>query len=729
MNSFDRRLPAATTRASLLASSTVLLMLPVAAQAQGQNAGASPERVVIVGEKPNYKADAPDISKLTEVIIDTPQTINVVTEQVLKDQAVTNLNDALKNVPGITIGAGEFRSMGNTPTIRGFVARTDMFLDGLRDFGNYYRDPFNLEEIQVLEGPSSVLFGRGSTGGVIEQVSKQPHAGSAISGSVMLGTDQTRRATFDINEPIDGLGTNAAFRVAGMVHDANVTGRDVVEAQRFGFAPSLALGLGTPTRVVFDYFHQTANDIPDYGLPYFGATPAAVPRHNFYGFASDYDKTGTDIGTIKVEHDFADGISVNNQLRYAYYTRDFRFSEPLIATTIPLSTPLSAVNVIRNVNIGRAVDTMLWDQANAITHFDTGDIGHSLVLGMEGGHETSKPKFYNNTGVPSTPLLTPDEGQAFTATTTFARFATNTKLDSFGIYAIDTLHIGRQWDITGGLRWDYIDTDYKDINYSITTPGLIVDTDHIPRTDSFFSYRAAVVYKPVENGSVYFTVGNSSNPSSEEESLIVSSRSFKINNAFLDPEKNQTYELGTKWELLNKNLLLTASVFRLEKINARVPDPTNTNLNTLDGGQRVDGFEIDITGRITENWQIIAGYSYLDSQITTNDVGAAPKGSPLMNTPKNALKFWTTYYLGGGFEIGAGGRYVDSQFTQNVPPIKTVPSYWDFDAMAKYQLSEKWSLQLNVNNIFDKYYYDQLHFFHVVPGEGRTAFLSVNFTY
>src|SRR5262249_38997324 len=153
------------------------------------------------------------------------------------------------------------------------------------------------------------------------------------------------------------------------------------------------------------------------------------------------------------------------------------------------------------------VDTMLWDQANAITHFDTGDIGHSLVVGMEGGHETSKPKFYNNTGVPSTPLLTPDEGQQFTATSTFARFATNTKLDSFGVYAIDTLHIGQQWDVTGGVRWDHIDTDYKDINYSTTTPGLIVGTDHIPRTDSFFSYRAAAVYKPVDNGSLYFAFG------------------------------------------------------------------------------------------------------------------------------------------------------------------------------------------------------------------------------
>jgi catecholate siderophore receptor len=228
---------------------------------------------------------------------------------------------------------------------------------------------------------------------------------------------------------------------------------------------------------------------------------------------------------------------------------------------------------------------------------------------------------------------------------------------------------------------------------------------------------------------VYFSYGTSFNPSGEELSFVTSSRSFTISNADLSPEKNKNIEVGTKWDLFNNRLALTGAVFRAEKDNARVPDPTNALLNVLAGDFRVDGLELGATGRITQNWQIQAGYAYLDSHVIKSAAGAAPVGSPLMNTPKDSFTVWTTYVLGDGFEIGGGGRYVSKQYTQNVPPIKTVPSFWTADVMGKYALSEKLSLQLNVNNIFDKYYYDQLHFFHVVPGPGRTALLSLNFNY
>jgi catecholate siderophore receptor len=489
----------------------------------------------------------------------------------------------------------------------------------------------------------------------------------------------------------------------------------------------LALGLGTPTRLTLSYFHQTSDDVPDYGLPYFGQTPATVSRQNFYGFTSDFMKTGTDIETLKAEHDVMDGITIRNQLRYAYYTRNFRFTEPLISSSIPTTTPLSSVNVTRNVNSGHSTETMVWDQADETIHFGTGFVQHALVVGVEGGRETAKPEFDNSSGVPTTPLLTPNPNVPFTATSTFPRFKTDTAADSFAAYALDTLKLGTQWELSGGIRWDYFGLDYKDQNYSTTTPGLVTRTDDIPRIDRMFSYRGALVYKPETNGSVYFSYGTSFNPSGEELSFVTSSRSFNTSNVFLAPEKNQSFELGSKWDLFDNRLALTGSVFRLEKENARVPDPTNVLLNVLGGTQRVDGFELEAAGRVTENWSVTAGYSYLDSHVVKSAPGAAPVGAPLMNTPKDTLTFWTTYRLGGGFEIGGGGRYVSSQVTQNVPPVKTVPSYWTFDAMGKYELSEKLSLQLNVTNVFDKFYYDQLHFFHVVPGPGRTALLTLNF--
>ena len=694
------------------------------------NPACAQERVVITGEKPgDYKVDAPALPKLTEPLVDTPQSIDTVSQQLLQDQAVTTLNDALRNVPSITIGAGEFKSLGTSPTIRGFVARTDMFLDGQRDIGDYYRDPFDLGEIQVLEGPASILFGRGSTGGVINQVTKKPGLDGFVAGTLTAGADLTRRLTLDIDEPLPDLGPGAAMRIAAMGHDSKVTGRNVAEQSRYGFAPSLALGLGTPTRLIFSYFHQSADDVPDYGLPYFGTTPARVPRQSFYGFTSDYMKTGADIATITAEHDLLDGVTFRNQLRYAYYTENFRFTEPLISAAIPLTTPLSAVTVTRNVNTGNGIQTMLWDQADATVHFATAFLQHTLVAGVEGGQETAKPEFDNSSGVPSTLLLMPNPNVPFTATSTFPRLKTDTVANSFAAYAIDTVKLGSQWEFDGGIRWDYFGLDYKDQNFSTTTPGLVTRTDRIPRVDRMTSYRAALVYKPDTNGSIYVSYGTSFNPSGEELSFVTSSRSFNISNKDLSPERNKNYEAGTKWDLFSNRLSLTAAVFRAEKTNARVPDPANVLLNVLAGDFRVDGVELGATGRITQDWQIELGYAYLDGQVIKSAPGAAPAGSPLMNTPKHAVTAWTTYNLGGGFEIGGGGRYVSSQETQNVPPIKTVPGFVVANLMGRYAISERLSLQLNIDNLFDKYYSDQLHFFHVVPGEGRTAFLSLNFRY
>src|SRR6185437_18363 len=556
--------------------------------------------------------------------------------------------------------------------------------------------------------------------------SKLPRLEPFIAGTLTGGTDQTRRGTVDVNEPVPGLGDGAAFRLNVMAHQANVTDRDVVENSRNGFAPSLALGLGTPTRLTFAYFHQHNDDIPDYGLRYFGTMPAAVPRNNFYGFTSDYMRTTTDIVTFKVEHDFAAAFTLQNQIRYADYSRNFRFTEPLISASIPLTTPLENVKVTRNVNTGNSNDTMLWDQLFATVHWELGGIQNASLIGVEGGRERAAPLFQNSSGVPTTPLLDPNENQPFTATATYPRYQTHLVAGSVAPFLIDTAKLGARWEATLGVRWDYFHVNYNDVNYSTTTPGLIVGTDHIPHTDEMPSYRAAIMYHVAPNGNVYFAFGTSFNPSAEDLSLISSSRSFSLNNANLDPEKNRTYELGSKWALAEGRLDVTGSVFRLEKENARVPDPTDVLLNILAGSERVDGAEVDLAGHLTSRWQVIGGYTYLDSKMTSSTKGAAPVGSPLMNTPKHALTFWTVYQVLPRFEAGGGGRFVSSQLTQNVPPIKEVPGFWEFDAMASYAITTRMALQLNLKNLTNRYYYDQLHFFHVVPGEGRTALLSLN---
>jgi len=719
-------------RTAALLAGTGIGMLHLQGAYAGDSAADAPsnkgnlEEVYVFGQKDAYKQDTSTLPKLTAPIIDTPQSINTISEQELQDRAITDLNAALRTVPGITIGAGEFKSIGTSPTIRGFVARTDLFLDGIRDYGDYYRDPWNLESIEVLEGPSGALFGRGSTGGVIEQGSKQPKLQSFIGGVFTGGTDDTRRATLDVNEPIAALGEGAAFRLNAMGHEAEVTDRNVVQTSRWGVAPSLALGLGTPTRLTLSYFHQYNDDIPDYGIPYLGTLPAPVPRNNYYGFRDDRMKTRTDVGTIKLEHDFSDSFTVENLARYASYARNFRFSEPLIATTVPATTPASKVTVTRNDNTGQSVDSMLWDQLFATIHWTVAGIQNVSIVGVEGGHERATPQFYNSSGVPTSPLIGPNENLLFTATATYPRYTTHLTANSVAPFVLDTVKLGEQWEATVGLRWDYFDVDYNDNNFSTIKLGTITKHDHIQHTDEMGSYRAALTYKPATNGNIYLAFGTSFNPSAEDLSLISSSRSFSLSNANLSPEKNRSYELGSKWALVQGRLDVSGAVFRLEKENARVPDPNNVALNILGGTQRVDGFDLHAEGQITASWRVDAGYEYLDSKVTETAPGAAPVGAPLMNTPKHSATFWTVYEIVPRFEIGGGGRFVSSQYTQNVPPIKTVSGFWTFDAMAKYAFTPNIALQLNGNNLTNRYYYDQLHFFHVVPGPGRTALLTLS---
>ena len=275
--------------------------------------------------------------KFQSPVLDTPQTISAVSQQTMADQGVTTLRDTLRNVAGISLAAGEGSAQGDNLTIRGFTARNDLFIDGMRDFGSYYRDPFDMQEVEVLEGPSSVTFGRGSTGGVVNQASKTPSVLGFVSGDLDFGADLTRRLALDLDRPLPSLGPHAAFRLNVMGDMNGIAGRDVAENRRFGVAPSLSFGIGAATRTTLGYFHQTANDQPDYGIPWLFNGPAPVNRNNYYGFQKgNYLRTYDDIGTAKIEHDFSPNITLRDQVRYANYVRDVLITEPQITTPVSL---------------------------------------------------------------------------------------------------------------------------------------------------------------------------------------------------------------------------------------------------------------------------------------------------------------------------------------------------------------------------------------------------------
>jgi catecholate siderophore receptor len=658
--------------------------------------------------------------KYTESILDTPQTISVVPQSIIEEQNATTLRDTLRNVAGISLAAGEGGAQGDNLTIRGFSARNDLFIDGMRDFGSYYRDPFNIEEVEVLQGPSSVTFGRGSTGGVVNQETKTPMSDRFLSGAFDFGTDLTRRAAVDLNTPVPLLGRNTAFRLNLMGNQGNIAGRDIAENRRFGVAPSLEFGVGTATRLTFSYFHQSADDKPDYGIPWLFNGPAPVNRRNYYGFRNgNFLRTDDDIGTIRLEHDFNSHFTIRNQIRYANYVRDALVSEAQIASNVTLATPLSAITINRNEIAVNSVETFFGDQLDLTANFQTGSIRHTLVTGVEAARETSDPTRPRYTGVPTTTLLAPDPDQAFAGTASISSIV-HTTSRSAGAYAIDTIRLGRKWELTGGFRWDRFNTHYTQ---------AVAPASAFNRLDELPTWRAGVVYKPIPAASIYAAAGTSFNPSAESLSLSAA-------NANLPPEKNRTIEAGAKWDARNHRLALRGALFRTGKTNAREPDPANSLLNVLAGSQRVNGVQLEITGHVTSRWDVLTSYAHLDAEVVSSKYYPAAVGAQLANVPRDTFNIWNSVRLPGGWQAGAGGNFVASRTASSTAPfdpatglVKKVPGYWVFNAMAEHRLSEHASLQANVYNIANRYYYDQLYPAHIVPGPGRSALMGLKFRF
>jgi len=679
-------------------------------------------RLAAASSSVNVTADATTIMsmpKYREPLIEVPQTVSVVTQTLLQEEGTTTLRDALRNVAGISLAAGEGGAQGDNLTIRGFTARNDIFLDGMRDFGSYYRDSFNYQDVDVLQGPTSVTFGRGSTGGVVNQESKVPVDRPFINGSLMFGSDATRRITADINQPI---GKETAFRLNLMGVDQGVAGRDIAQNRRFGVAPTLGFGLGTTTRLTLSYLHEQADDNPDYGIPWLFNGPAPVARHNYYGFEhGNFLRTDVDIATARLEHDVNSHVRVSNQARYGHYKRAVQITEAKVAGTVDLDTPLEDINVNRNQIAVNSLETFLDDQLDVTFNFDTGFLKHSVVAGVEGSRETSSPARFAWANVPGTSLLSPDESQPFSGTSTVSSDVHAISI-SFGTYAVDTVRLGRHFDVIGGLRWDRFDTDYNS-QAPAAAPAQFSRVDQQP------SYRAGLVYKPANFGSVYFEYGTSFNPSAETLALSAGT-------ADLSPEKNRTYEVGTKWDLPSKRLSIDAAVFQTTKENARETSPTNPLLVVLAGTQRVNGFQVAVTGRITNRWQLLSSYAYLDGKVTASQFFPAAVGAQLANVPKNTFNAWTTYNLPWRFTAGAGTQFVDSRTASSTVPldpttglVKQIPSYWVFNAMASHPLTERISLQLNLYNLANRYYFDEPHPGHLVPGPAFTALVGLNFKF
>ncbi len=690
-------------------------------------------------ESVNVTASAIDsigLSKFPQPLVDTPQAVNAIPASLLADQGVSTLRDTLRNSPGISLAAGEGALQGDNLTIRGFSAQDDIFLDGIRDFGSYYRDPFVYERVDVLEGPAGVEFGRGSTGGVINQETKTPVLHPLMRFDGGLGTDLTRRFTGDINEPLPGIANGAAVRLNFMVHDQGVAQRDVTRNRRFGTFPEFALGLNTPTRLIASELHSQEDDIPDYGIPWYFGHGAPVPRHNYYGFADhNYFRTNVDIGTVRVEHDLGAFGLLRNSVRYAHFERKWQITEPQVnnasAGLITLDTPLNEVMVNRNQITGSSTEAQIWDQAELTLTGKFLGIRQTALLGAEGGRESSDPirnKYANPAGlntVPLTSLLNPDPDQTFSGTL-YPNTVIHSTAFSAAAYLLDTFQLGRKWQLSGGIRVDHFDDNYNAINntFAAATGKDTVSSAKFEQDLNKGTWRGALVYKPKDNGSIYFDYGTSFDPSAETLALSAA-------NADVPPEQNQTYELGSKWQVNNGKLTARGALFRTNRENVLEPDPNDTSVDVLAGNQRVDGAEGVIQGRVTDRWELLTSYTFMHSEVVSSNYYKYSIGQPLQNVPENLFNLWSEYRLPRGFEMGIGGNFVgarDANSTTLSSPttiIEKAPEYWTFNAMAKYDLSDRITFQANINNILDRNFLDELHPGHVIPGAGTSALFGM----
>ena len=693
------------------------------------------DSVTVTGEQVDgYKVDRASSAKYTAPLLDTPQTVTVVPQQVMQEQNALSLRQVLSNVSGITFAAGEGGGgLGDSINIRGFSANSNILIDGLRDAAQTSRsDAFNLEAVEVVKGPSSAYSGAGTTGGSVNLVSKTPRANAFRNASVGLGTDGYKRLTADLNQPLDGL-EGAVFRLNVMGHENQMAERDQIEFERWGIAPSLTFGMGTPTRLNLSYFRQSDKDVPDYGLPARdGKVLAGVDRDSYFGFRNlDTEETDVESFTVRLDHDFNDSVSISNITRYSETERLTVVSAAHVNTA---DVPAGFYRPAGPQGYGRDYSTdLLINQTNVTWLFNTGPFAHTLVTGAEVSREDYQRSTFNN-GLPSGnawPVydLSNPPGYWSGAVTHTPLQDVDANLDTRALYLFDTLELSEHWEVLAGLRYEHFEGGSRSVNL---TDGVVT---RLESSDEMVSGRLGLIYKPAPNGSIYVAWGNSFNPSAEY--LASTGAGVSADTESLEPEENDTWELGTKWELFDRRMALNAAVFRVTKTNGRVDTNSTDDPVVLDGKQRVDGIELGVSGRITDQWEAFANYTFLSSEILeAGEVDVAEEGQALPNTPPRSFSLWTTYELPAGFEVGYGAQYVSERNVHAASRTK-VPDYWVHSAMLGYDVSDTLNLQLNVRNLFNEEYYDrvranagtEVRSSALVPGEGRTAILSANLSF
>lgn len=670
------------------------------------------ETITVTGQPQNNNVSRS--FKTPELLVNVPQSLSVVSLEQIEDQRLQDLGDVLRYTPGASIGQGEGHR--DQITIRGQNTTADFFVDGLRDDVQYFRPLYNLERVEILRGANALVFGRGGGGGVINRVTKTPIFGE--TQNVLTGSLDTFGAGFVAIDSNIAIDETQSLRVNGF-YEALDNHRDFFSGSRFGINPTYLTKLSDATSLLLSYEYLDDDRDVDRGVPSLNGRPLTGFDDTFFG-DPDLNNTTLEANVFKarIDHRISSGWALNGTIQYGDYDKVYQNL-----------FPIGFDDVAGTVSVDGYRDTTqrenLIAQLNVVGQFDTGAIGHTLLLGVEYGDQDTendrRDTFFEDsqddqiTFIFTDPLTIP--------AVSFPVFNRDRESDvTFeSFYIQDQLDIGEHFKIVAGVRFDSFDIDVIDV-IEVNDGAQDGNDGFLGRDDDEVSPRIGVIYKPVDAVSFYASYNKSFLPRSGDQFLTLT-----LTSQALEPEEFKNLEVGVKWDV-TETLSLTAAAFDLERENGVTVDPNNVDRTILIGTE-TRGIELQLNGQLTDNWSINLGYSNLDAEELGRIVDGLSDNRTLSQVPENMFSAWTRYDVSEKLGFGAGVTYQSSQFA-NINNQVEIPSYARFDVAAYYQLNAKTKLQLNVENLFDREYFPAAHNNNnISTGEPLNAKMSVSYSF